>query len=87
VVFATFVVIRRSAETTKDAKSTKERHLGGHRRRSPFAPRPPVHNSFADGRPIHYLKWHPAEGVEDEARYAIADLERTVDLLRWFTDE
>ncbi len=33
---------------------------------------------------IHYLKWHPEEGVEDEDTYPIARLDRTTTLLRWF---
>jgi antitoxin (DNA-binding transcriptional repressor) of toxin-antitoxin stability system len=33
---------------------------------------------------IHFLKWHPEEGVEDEGVYDIADVARSVELVRWF---
>lgn len=32
---------------------------------------------------IHYLKWCPARGVEEEDVYLAADLGRSADLIRW----
>jgi len=34
---------------------------------------------------IHYLKWHPEEGTEEEGFFDIDDIDRTVLLIRWFT--
>lgn len=34
---------------------------------------------------IHYLKWHPEVGVEDEGTFPLADISRVVALIRWFT--
>jgi hypothetical protein len=33
---------------------------------------------------IHYLKWHPEEGVEDEGFFSSDDVDRAVGLIRWF---
>ena len=33
---------------------------------------------------IHYLKWHPEEGVEEEGVYNIGDSARSDALVRWF---
>jgi hypothetical protein len=33
---------------------------------------------------IHYLKWDPEEGIEEEAVFDIHDLDRAVSLIRWF---
>jgi hypothetical protein len=33
---------------------------------------------------IQFLKWHPDEGIEDEGVYPISDLDRSVELIRWF---
>jgi hypothetical protein len=33
---------------------------------------------------VHYLKWHPEEGVEDEGVYDIQDVDQSVALIRWF---
>ena len=33
---------------------------------------------------IHYLKWHPEEGIEDEDLFDIHDTEQAVFLIRWF---
>lgn len=34
---------------------------------------------------VHYLKWHPEEGVEEEGRFPISKSEQAVALIRWFT--
>jgi len=33
---------------------------------------------------IHYLKWHPEEGVEEEDVFDITDIDRAVLLIQWF---
>lgn len=33
---------------------------------------------------IHYLRWHPEEGIEDEGFFDIRDLGRAETLIRWF---
>lgn len=33
---------------------------------------------------IHYLKWHPEEGTEEEGFFDIHDVDRAVSLIRWF---
>ena len=33
---------------------------------------------------IHYLKWHPEEGIEEEDFFDIHDVDRAVSLIRWF---
>jgi hypothetical protein len=39
---------------------------------------------IADPRTIHYLKWLPEEGIEEERFFPIDDLDRAVSLVRWF---
>ncbi len=34
---------------------------------------------------IHYLKWHPEQGIEEEDVFPSTDLAKTEMLLRWFT--
>lgn len=38
-----------------------------------------------DARLIHYLKWHPEEGIEEEGTFLLRDIPRAVALVRWFT--
>jgi hypothetical protein len=38
---------------------------------------------FETPETVHYLKWQPAAGVEDEGVYLAADLGRSADLIRW----
>lgn len=33
---------------------------------------------------IHYLKWHPEKGIEEEGFFDIHDVDRAVSLIRWF---
>jgi len=33
---------------------------------------------------IHFLKWHPEEGIEEEGVYDIEDIARSAALIRWF---
>ncbi len=33
---------------------------------------------------IHYLKWHPEDGIEEEGFFDIDDADRAVSLIRWF---
>lgn len=33
---------------------------------------------------IHYLKWQPEAGIEDEGVYGINDIPRSLELIRWF---
>lgn len=40
---------------------------------------------FEDPQTIHYLKWHPEEGVEEEGSFPFQDTSRAVALIRWFT--
>jgi hypothetical protein len=39
---------------------------------------------FEDADNLHFLKWHPSEGIEDEGVYSADDLDRTIALIRWF---
>jgi hypothetical protein len=39
---------------------------------------------FETAETIHYLKWHPEEGVEDEGCYPVNDTWQTIDAIRWF---
>jgi hypothetical protein len=39
---------------------------------------------IADPRTIHYLKWLPEEGIEEENFFSIDDVGRAVSLIRWF---
>jgi prevent-host-death family protein len=32
---------------------------------------------------IHYLKWHPEEGIEEEGVYDISDVGRSLSLIQW----
>ena len=34
---------------------------------------------------IHYLKWDPEEGVENEGSFPLGQTSRTVELILWFT--
>lgn len=38
-----------------------------------------------DPATIHYLKWHPAEGLEEEDVFPIGDTEKAISLIDWFT--
>ena len=38
-----------------------------------------------DSATIHYLKWDPAQGIQEEDVFGIDDVETAVVLLRWFT--
>jgi hypothetical protein len=33
---------------------------------------------------VHYLKWHPEAGVEEEGEYDVEDIQQSVALIRWF---
>jgi hypothetical protein len=33
---------------------------------------------------IRYLQWHPEQGIEKEESFPAANVERAVDLIRWF---
>ena len=33
---------------------------------------------------IHYLKWHPEEGTEEESFFELSDVFRAESLIRWF---
>jgi hypothetical protein len=39
----------------------------------------------ADPETIHYLKWLPEEGIEEEDFFPIADVDSAISLIRWFT--
>ena len=36
---------------------------------------------------IHFLKWHPEEGIEEEGTYDGSDVERSIQLIKWFMGE
>jgi len=38
----------------------------------------------ADPRTIHYLKWLPDKGIEEESFFPIDDIDLAVSLIRWF---
>ncbi|MEX0716350.1 MAG: hypothetical protein WD066_07185 [Planctomycetaceae bacterium] len=40
---------------------------------------------FETADTIHYLKWDPAEKVEDENTFPVADAGQAEELIRWFT--
>jgi hypothetical protein len=35
---------------------------------------------------IRYLRWHPEEGIEDEAGFPAAEVDVAVGLIRWFVN-
>ncbi len=39
---------------------------------------------FESPTTIHYLKWHPEEGVEEEGFFAADDVSQAVAFIRWF---
>jgi hypothetical protein len=39
---------------------------------------------FESPETIHYLKWHPEAGVEEEGCYSVRDTIQTVDAIHWF---
>jgi hypothetical protein len=39
---------------------------------------------FESPTTLHYLKWHPEEGVEDEGVFPLTEIGRAVGLIRWF---
>jgi predicted DNA-binding antitoxin AbrB/MazE fold protein len=38
-----------------------------------------------DASTIHYLKWNPPEGIQEEAVFPINDAEKAIALIGWFT--
>jgi hypothetical protein len=34
---------------------------------------------------IRYLQWHPHPGIEQEDSFPVTNVERAIDLIRWFT--
>ena len=36
---------------------------------------------------IHYLKWHPEAGIEEEDTCSISDLNAVAGLIEWFAKE
>ncbi len=38
-----------------------------------------------DPKTIHYLKWHPEKGVEEEGLFSIRETSRAEELIQWFT--
>ncbi len=41
---------------------------------------------FEDDSTIHYLRWHQAAGIEDEAFLSVDEVEEIEQLIKWFTD-
>ena len=39
---------------------------------------------FETAKTIHFLQWYPKEGVEEEATFPAADIDKAVDLIQWF---
>jgi hypothetical protein len=39
---------------------------------------------IADPKTIHYLKWFPEEGIEEESHFPIDDVDLAVSMIRWF---
>jgi predicted DNA-binding antitoxin AbrB/MazE fold protein len=39
-----------------------------------------------DPETIHYLKWDPAEGIQEEDVFALKDVEKANRLIHWFTE-
>jgi hypothetical protein len=37
-----------------------------------------------DRETVHFLKWHPDEGVEEEGTFPLSQASRAADLIRWF---
>jgi hypothetical protein len=37
-----------------------------------------------DPATIHYLKWHPEEGIEEEGTFPLSEASLAVELIRWF---
>ncbi len=42
---------------------------------------------FETATTIHFLKWHPEEGIEEEGTYDRSDLDRSIQLIKWFMGE
>jgi hypothetical protein len=40
-----------------------------------------------DARTIHYLKWHPEDGIEEESICSISDTNAVAGLLEWFAKD
>jgi hypothetical protein len=40
-----------------------------------------------DARTIHYLKWHPEAGIEEEDICSISDLNAVAGLIEWFAKD
>ncbi len=40
-----------------------------------------------NARTIHYLKWHPEAGIEEEDTCSISDLNAVAGLIEWFAKE
>jgi hypothetical protein len=39
---------------------------------------------FENASTVHYLKWHPEEGLEDEGLFSLEEIDRALELIRWF---
>jgi hypothetical protein len=41
---------------------------------------------FEPANSIRFLQWHPESGVSEEDTFALTDIDRAVELIRWFMD-
>jgi len=39
---------------------------------------------FEDPQTIHFLKWYPERGIEEEDSFPATNINKAVDLIRWF---